>query len=217
MNIKILANILAVFLIYSNIHAQQLNGLYQDNNGFYLNFLPNNKIKFLLSVYSSHDSIGGYGTYKIKHKRMYIKTNPKFNVSASRIEIIPNSNSVDTGTFKLHVFSVNKVPFFHAQIIYKERSWKFLQTDSAGRAEFKLTTMPIDSIIYISLLGYQPVSILLDDIKGGMYSITLVPGDLRYIFDDTFLNKFTYKNDTIKFTFMKDENVITLTKQKPPF
>jgi hypothetical protein len=221
MNKKLLTITLVSFLICILCNSQCLEGKYQDSTGSYISFLPDQRVEFLLLLRSGPEDIfkAGYGTYKIKHKRLQINIiHNYYGGTGSQVEFTPYNDSAKVGYFNFFVISKrDSTPISEVDIRYytENNNQVTVITDSNGRAESRLLLMPYDSIIeVIPLRARQPAWILLNDLRGGSYTIRLADGNFEHVgFKEVVLPYVCYK-DFFIVKYRNSDDIFALKKVK---
>jgi hypothetical protein len=206
-----------IIIIFYNSYSQNLRGKLYDKRGHYL-IINKKYCEFLLPFPNSIDTsqfekgIAGHGNILIKKNKIIIK--PKIGYlrgSESSYQLYPDSTQ--SGIFKFRIYDNldNLLPksstlnYTQLNSLRKEGVTIWYWTSSRGETEFKVIA-PKDSIIYIGNWDHQELRIKMTNLNGGTYVVKLFPGSLLYNnFGKTIL-KYTLKNDTIYYRYVKFRN-----------
>ncbi len=205
-------------LIFS--YSQNLNGIYTNKQGDYLIFNSKNQIEFLITHNSHGLGLGRlacYGNYTFKKDKIIIKSKKGYR-GGSKSSYIFSCNSDNLAKiYDFFVVDESGKPVGGVYISYKyKKKYIYEITDKNGFAKCKIMKMPKDSLINISLTGYQDIRIrLIENYKeGGVFNVIFARGLFSYIEDRKVYLNYKIYGDTIKCSYMNDDLELILTKKK---
>jgi len=172
--------ILSSFNLLSQISPGQLDHC---ENG-YLNFLPNNRLDFVIERNGcmGEEKYIGEGNYKIRNDIIiiYVETHNK-DYESSIIQF-QDSNFIDQDAIRIIVKDENNKPVPFVNISYKRNPKTFsgTSTDEYGNAILVIPPT-VDSDLKISLLGYAPASIPINRLVFNSIEVILKAGNVIFL------------------------------------
>jgi hypothetical protein len=159
-------------------------GEYNRNNGEYLNFLPNNRIEFLLKRPGclGEEKLTGEGIYKFKNDKIVIDVKTHRKELESTVMQISYNEIAGSNEFEFLIKDEenNAIPFVNIAYTNASNKLEGTSSDKNGIARL-LIPDSIKSVIRISLVGYTSGLIPRKDIKSGKIEAILKKGNTIFL------------------------------------
>lgn len=214
--IRIFLIILIVICINTGMcYSQDIKGAYKDEQGYYLAFYPDNQVEFLLlqSTGLGDTKVAGHGNFCVRKDKIIIRTKSGYLGGSQSSYTYIASNSSTANIFEFTVVDELEQPILGVNITFKiKNKISGIVTSSNGNAKFNLAEMPNDSLLQVSLLGYQTLRIKLQGIEGGNFKVKLMQGNLDFVDDKKITLNYKISKDTIFCSYMNDKQVLRLIR-----
>ena len=199
--------ILIIFLLFSlNSFTQDILGKYTRNNDEYLNFLPNNRIDFLLERPGCFgiEKLTGEGNYKLNKDKITIKVNTHRKEFESTFQQVPQKQQIKLSEFEFLIKDEENKAIPFAYVTYKnsENEDEGTVSDENGLAKLSIP-VSLNSEIEISFVGFTSAFIPIQDLNSKRIVVTLKIGSTFFLDNSRVKMKFKLNDENRTFEIEK--------------
>jgi hypothetical protein len=202
---------------YTFASAQDLSeSKYSDNEGNHIYIYSDNLFFQLIQSTGLGDiSMVGCGKYRIKRNKILVNTEKYTGLSSITKSRYLISNNESEKTFYFSITDKLGKALNGVNVYYKVKAGESVgkQTDVQGKTELVIDKMPVDSIIDIGYLGYQPLRIPLSHLNGARFSIYLAEGSLNLVEDKKIRLNFKIEGNRMLVNYIGNSKKNALIKQ----